>query len=470
MIYKKAKTEVENPNNILSTSLNNGNIIIKDVEVEKIEKIIEENKKKGNKIPLYAIVFLIFYKADNYTLKKDELYSLVKKEVINNKDIIIVFKKNKYIIVNQDNYKRKIYEMIRNKKWLIKKENDSKEKEYTLNLDDIPSIVSQINYSLKRFNKYKSLYMNKEEQENSDKNELGLFEENIIEEEKKDNGEKKDKNELDNIVRNIKNSSKKMKKKNENVESLEDIGLKEIDKLDYKPFIQKNEKNILKPIENKIVNGCEDNGFELIPKYHSKKRKSGLNINIENNKPKLKLKLKEENTNSKEERLNINANQIKKETLEQNVITIDNIENEENINSIKNKDEIFLPFLNKNNLELNLNNSKNYLEEEIKSIKKNYMEIIQKENNKNNKLHEIVKELNEMKILNSKYKEKTELILAYIKDPKDEEVYEKIMKDISLIRNDNKKKEKYLLINKNLDNNLQKFLNDNLKIEMFEEE
>ena len=153
MNFPNNQTELDKLNNTSSTTLNNERIIINiDEEVDKIEKLIEENKKKGNKTPLYAIIFLLFYKAEKNTLNNKELYSLLEKEIINNKDNIITFNGNNYNdynIINQNNFRKRIYDIIKKKKWLIKNVKDSNIIEYTLKLDKVLSIINKIIHYLK---------------------------------------------------------------------------------------------------------------------------------------------------------------------------------------------------------------------------------------------------------------------------------------------------------------------------------
>ena len=78
----------QSPTELQQENYNEENIT-NEVELSKNEKIIEENKNIGNKIPLYAIIFYIYYKAEKNTLKRKELLPLVKKEVENSKAVII---------------------------------------------------------------------------------------------------------------------------------------------------------------------------------------------------------------------------------------------------------------------------------------------------------------------------------------------------------------------------------------------
>ena len=112
MNSKVSQTELNQINNY------NG-IINNDEKLNEIEKLIEENKIKGNKIPLNIILILIYYKSKKNSLKTSEISSLVKKEVINNKDVIISSLDPNYFILDKSNYRKGIKNIIRNKKLLI---------------------------------------------------------------------------------------------------------------------------------------------------------------------------------------------------------------------------------------------------------------------------------------------------------------------------------------------------------------
>ena len=56
--------------NTASISLIHENVNKNDEELEKIKKLVQENKEKGYKIPLLANVFLLFYNSGKNTLKK----------------------------------------------------------------------------------------------------------------------------------------------------------------------------------------------------------------------------------------------------------------------------------------------------------------------------------------------------------------------------------------------------------------
>ena len=182
-----------------------------DEELEKIKKLVEENKKNGYKIPLLATVFLLFYNSGKKTLKKSEAYALMEKEALNNKNKIISSPTERYCMISPKNYKSKIKDILKKKKWFSRKVNDSGEIEYTLNPGVVASVVPKISSYLKVLVKNQFLFKSQEEldeQDNSDitKDEL-TKEENEKDENNTKTGETKDKK------GKKKYNKKKMKKK-----------------------------------------------------------------------------------------------------------------------------------------------------------------------------------------------------------------------------------------------------------------
>ena len=144
--------------------------------------------------------------------------------------------------------------MIKSKKWLIKNVKDNKIEEYTLKLDEVPYAINKIIHYLKICSKFKPL---KEEQKNFGKSALGPFEENIIEENKKNNSiEIMDNNKSNKILEKNKNPNENMNKYYINLEDKRKKNLKIYSAIKMKKviyFIQLNIKlrmnmNIIIPI------------------------------------------------------------------------------------------------------------------------------------------------------------------------------------------------------------------------------
>ena len=311
--------------NIIHEEINNNS-----EELEKIKKLIDENKKNGYKIPLIATVLLFFHNAENNTLKKSDLYSLMEKETINNKNTIISSPTERYCIINQKNYKSKIKDIIKKKKWFTKKVNENKEIEFTLNPGVVSSIVPRITSFFKVLAKNDYLFINeKEEDKEEDKEETNKEQkakkgkkakkpkktkqkdleieeteekkvkkkESQIEDKKQETQSKKEKNEnfieynnnINEKAMDKKESENKINEKENNsgkytinIKKEEDIQEKEEKIEDFEIIIvdddYENNNNIsITKTEERIsiqkIENNENNSDALTPKYLNKKRK-----------------------------------------------------------------------------------------------------------------------------------------------------------------------------------------------------
>ena len=131
-------------------------------ELEKIKKLIEEQKKNSHKYPLLACFFLMFYYEEKSTLTRNKIYSLMENEILKNKNKIISSPTNRYCIIDLKNYKSKLKDILKKKKWFTKKINEIGETEYTLNPNIISSITPKIISYIKVINKNENLFQDKE--------------------------------------------------------------------------------------------------------------------------------------------------------------------------------------------------------------------------------------------------------------------------------------------------------------------
>ena len=120
MISSSFKNPLEQPTSI-SISITHEEINNNNQELEKIKQLVDENIKNGYKIPLIATVLLLFHNIENSTLKKSDLYSLMEKEIKNNKDSIISAPTERYCLITHNNYKPKIKDILKKKKWFTQK-------------------------------------------------------------------------------------------------------------------------------------------------------------------------------------------------------------------------------------------------------------------------------------------------------------------------------------------------------------
>jgi hypothetical protein len=133
--------------------------------LQKLETLVEEQKAKGHKYPLLACVFLLFRTSGKKTLTKTELYELMEKKTVEDKNKIISSPTERYCIITPNNFKSKIKDIVKKKKWFTREINDKGEIEYTLNPGVISQIEPKIESYLKCIEKRDSIFQNKAREE-----------------------------------------------------------------------------------------------------------------------------------------------------------------------------------------------------------------------------------------------------------------------------------------------------------------
>ena len=445
--------------NTASISLIHENVNKNDEDLEKIKKMVEENKEKGFKIPLLAKVFLLFYNSGKNTLKKSEAYALMEKEAINNKNIIISSPTERYCMINQKNYKSKIKDILKKKKWFSRKVNDTGEIEYTLNPGVVASVVPKITSYLKVLVKNNFMFKCPEEEKEEK------------EDENNNNEGKKDKKERKKLIIKKKHSHRgenkiNKKKRKKLIKKSDIINEKNKKKEDFDIIIEEeksekissNESDclIIQPIEDKIdglkikiktdnnesdnYNNIKDNNnddcaFLSENQYLNKKRKSHINKYPKRNKIKIMKNMKhnlsysasppehKDKINLIEEKTIPDTNELKPSIEkdlknDENETEIENASLENKIDSVINIGETFLKLLkNKKFSQLTskkLDSIRNIIEEKEKEIKSyiQFMEkIIQREEKvKSSNTREIERKIKDIKINYKEYKEKIELL------------------------------------------------------------
>ena len=112
--------------------------------IKKKINIIKANINNNKKYSLISIIILGFIQNKKYILTRKEIFEFVKNEIVNNPNRIVTthrFKKNEKDIVNEANYKRKLYFILLNNK-ILKKiipslNEDKNLTQYELNLEFI---------------------------------------------------------------------------------------------------------------------------------------------------------------------------------------------------------------------------------------------------------------------------------------------------------------------------------------------
>ena len=463
-----------------------------DEELEKIKKLVEENKKNGYKIPLLASVFLLFYNSGKKTLKKSEAYSLMEVEALNNKNKIISSPTERYCMINPKNYKSKIKDILKKKKWFSRKVDDWGEIEYTLNPGVVASVVPKISSYLKVLVKNEFLFKSQEDldgQENTDltKGENETAQNDIKSGETKDKIGKKKYNKKKILIKKGKKLIQKGKNRDKNKKGEEfDIIIDENAKIEKISSNEIDDSVIIEQIDNKDLGKENENSLFFSPQYLKKKRKSEKN-KFNKKKPIKKILKKpkkildssssleglknSENknklSNSTEEKINqeINNNQttfippleteLKTEDTEKEKEKENDKENGKEDISLNNKIEsvinigdAFIKLLkSKKFSELTskkLDSIRKSIEEKEKEIKNDikFMEkIIQKDEKvKSTNIRGIEKKLKELKINHEEYKEKIELLINNKKKYENSENKEKDEKEAIDIYNENSTK------------------------------
>ena len=325
-------------------------------ELEKIKKLIEEQKKNSHKYPLLACFFLMFYYEEKSTLTRNKIYSLMENEILKNKNKIISSPTNRYCIIDLKNYKSKLKDILKKKKWFTKNINEIGETEYTLNPNIISSITPKIISYIKVINKNENLFQDKEvdveevEDINSKKIKPGKKNKNNLNKSADDIKilEKKKKN---NCCKNQENL-KKNKKRNKIIIDTRKNYTKDDDD-EFEIICQEDEQyedlslreNIQFNQDKNIDNNTKDQNIEKNIKSHNTKNISNKNNNICFYSNKIDMK-----------------NEIEEKTLEESIFVDvetpqDNSKNEDNFTLVNNKvgaiiniGEIFMKLINNNEL------------------------------------------------------------------------------------------------------------------------
>ena len=134
-------------------------------ELEKLHSLIEQQKSKGHKYPLLACVFLLFRTAGKKTLTKNEMYNLMEKKAIEDKTKIVSSPTERYCVITQNNFKSKIKDIVKKKKWFTRALNDKGEIIYTLNDGVVCQISPKIESYLNIIEKRDGIFKNKAREE-----------------------------------------------------------------------------------------------------------------------------------------------------------------------------------------------------------------------------------------------------------------------------------------------------------------
>ena len=439
--------------NTASISLIHEEVNNNDEELEKIKQLVEESVKNGHKIPLLALVFLLFYNSGKTTLKKSEAYELMEKETYKYKNKIISSPTERYCMINHKNFKSKIKDILKKKKWFSRKVNDDGEIEYTLNPSVVISVAPKINSYVKVLIKNEFLFKteNEEKQEeekcdSNDSKEKKIKKNKDDDEDYTDNTEEvKGRKKRKKLVKkkDLKGKKKKNNRKKKNGGNTDISSDEKVDNIssnesyDCSKTLPLNNKEEDNKEEEENETDCKSQILNSDPQLLNKKRKYQKNLLSKMNKvekmknyPKKYLRsssLLDANKNEKEANLDTEdasatkSIQIKKDSQEDKKIENKN-ELEclyDKINSIITLGDAFMKLLkNKKFSELSskkLDSSRKIIEakeNEIKAQVQIMEKIIQREEKvKSTNAREVEKKLKEIKMNFNEYKTTTELLI-----------------------------------------------------------
>ena len=312
-------------------------------ELEKLNTLIELQKSKGHKYPLLACVFLLFRTAGKKTLTKSEMYNLMEKKAIEDKTKIVSSPTERYCVITQNNFKSKIKDIVKKKKWFTRAINDKGEIIYTLNDGVVCQISPKIESYLNIIEKRDGIFKNKAREEvveNIEKPKEKIRKRNpkikkIFKKYTPSNNINN--NNMNNIQQNIISNN-----------SINEIN-KEIKKNDAnKPFVVTNNLNSINSINTLNTLNSENTLNNL-----SSSINANMNMEIEDNK-----NINNDNNNIiKDNKIENSNNNV----IENNDSKNNNNENNINTLNIANNNDNSINNVNANNIEIN-NNNKNIMD------------------------------------------------------------------------------------------------------------
>ena len=117
-------------------------------QLEIFKKVVDEAKSKGKMYSFISVAFLIYYEAGKNCLTKSEIKSLIEKEIKENPGKIISSHTGRCCLITLNNYRKKIKDIFKKRKWFLKEKNKSGDIIFKLKENIIapilPRLISQI--------------------------------------------------------------------------------------------------------------------------------------------------------------------------------------------------------------------------------------------------------------------------------------------------------------------------------------
>ena len=272
-----------------------------EYELLKIKNLVDTQINKGHKYPLLACIFLCFYDAGKSTLTKSELYDLMAKRTAKDINKIVSSPTERYSIVTPNNFKSKIKDIIKKKKWFNRVMNNNGEIEYTLNEGILSQITPKIESYCNIIESRDSIFQN---------NSRGLVDNNnnLDNSKPKIGNKKRANNNLNNNINNNINNNLNM--------SINDIN--NINNLNN-PLNNMNYISSISSLSNPLNNMNHINSFNSLNNLNAMNGMY-LNLNMQNNFPNgnNNLLLPNNDINSNSNNSNINALSLEKKKKKNN--------------------------------------------------------------------------------------------------------------------------------------------------------
>ena len=331
-------------------------------ELEKLHSLIELQKSKGHKYPLLACVFLLFRTAGKKTLTKNEMYNLMEKKAIEDKTKIVSSPTERYCVITQNNFKSKIKDIVKKKKWFTRALNDKGEIIYTLNDGVVCQISPKIESYLNIIEKRDGIFKNKAREE---------------------------------VVENIQKPKERIKKRNPKIKKI------------FKKYTPNNinANKLFVVTNNNLTNTNSINTLNTLNSENAlNNTSSNINININTN---MNMEIEDNNiinNDNKKENENANNNTILNNNESKNNDIIENKEekndnNESNINTsniINNNNDNAI-----NNEQNNNNNDMDSMDSNIISTEKNDNDNKDNNEEENNNINNINNDITTTQIENT---------------------------------------------------------------------
>ena len=323
-------------------------------ELEKLHSLIELQKSKGHKYPLLACVFLLFRTAGKKTLTKNEMYNLMEKKAIEDKTKIVSSPTERYCVITQNNFKSKIKDIVKKKKWFTRALNDKGEIIYTLNDGVVCQISPKIESYLNIIEKRDGIFKNKAREE---------------------------------VVENIQKPKERIKKRNPKIKKI------------FKKYTPNNinANKLFVVTNNNLTNTNSINTLNTLNSENAlNNTSSNINININTN---MNMEIEDNNiinNDNKKENENANNNTILNNNESKNNDIIENKEdkNDNNESNINTSNII-------NNEQNNNNNDMDSMDSNIISTEKNDNDNKDNNEEENNNINNINNDITTTQIENT---------------------------------------------------------------------